>query len=166
MTAARITIDGSAIEVAGRFESEAELDAFVALLWRAWFAARPEDEQAAESAPEPENFYASARPMAELPSSCLHRANTVPAIHESAAQRPDVDASDARGHEAAGEETRRAGDGVDPAAAFAALTPQQRRCVLLQRKLRGVAKVAKEMGMTETAVYQHLKAARDKGVAV
>lgn len=42
MSGARITVEGEAIEVAGRFSSEAELDAFCERLWGIFFALHPE----------------------------------------------------------------------------------------------------------------------------
>jgi len=118
MSASRITVEGEAIEVAGRFTSEAEIDAFCERLWGIFFALNPDaiEENAAPPTapvdmPQPpknhsvdvaEMIARSSRPYVTQRAAAASprvMAGLDPAIHESALERSGVDARDERGHD-------------------------------------------------------------------
>ena len=156
MSAARITIDGDSIEVAGRFDSEVDIDAFIDRLWSLWFAVH-------DPAPAQEQNASAGAPVdlpALRPASPALTIGSPPASRNSVGPTADADVSNDQERAAEKAPAR------DNAEAFGRLTPQQRRAVLLKRKLGSVKKVAAEMGVTDTSVCLHLKAAREKGVHI
>jgi DNA-binding CsgD family transcriptional regulator len=164
MSAARIAVEGEAIEVSGRFSSEAEIDAFCERLWGIFFALHPEAVE--EGAPALE---AAPVELPQLPRPPSVMAGLDPAIHESPAQRPIVDANDARGCDAekkapASQPSTRDQTSAAPQA-FAQLSPQERRAVMLMRKYKDRNKVAQEMEIGVGTVAVYLSTARKKGVS-
>lgn len=160
--APRITVEGDAIEVAGRFTSEAEIAAFIARLWDVFFAVHPDEEPESQSTPAP-------------PHVSAVRVGLDPAIHESGPPCHGVDARDKRGHDDSPEPTQReahlkddpsADDVSSDAAAFARCTPSERRAVLLKRKHDDIKVVARTMEVNPNTVYLYLRNAREKGVAI
>lgn len=188
MTAGRIIVDGDAIEIAGRFSSEAEIDAFIERVWTVFFALHPSAEEA-ESAEAPINLppFGGARPSREVftepasaniatPSRPAVMAGPVPTIHQSTQQRPGVDAQHKAAQDAPSAPPRveddlspgfPSGPGTaEDAAAFARLSAGERRAVLLMRKHRDRNAVAKIMEINPNSVTNYISAARNKGVVV
>ncbi len=185
MSAPRISVEGDAIEIAGRFTSEAEIDAFIERVWTVFFALHPPAE-AAESGEAPINlpplgkagasravFAEPASANIPTPSRPAVMAGPDPAIHDSASQRPGVDARDKRGHDAPasagwGEDESIIAEDVpaEDAAAFARLSAGERRAVLLMRKHRDRSAVAKIMEINPNSVTNYISAARNKGVVL
>jgi hypothetical protein len=179
MTAARITVEGEAIEVAGRFTSEAEIDAFCERLWGIFFALHPEavEQCMAQDAPKAEAATPVELPQLPRPSAVM--AGLDPAIHESVPERQAVDARHKAGHDAGREAPaygRKGESGAtrepsrenvsDDAAAFARLSASERRAVLLMRKHGDRNAVAREMEINPNSVTNLLGYARRKGVQI
>jgi hypothetical protein len=179
MSDARITIEGEAIEVAGRFSSEAELDAFCEQLWGIFFALHPEAVEEREA--QDESKIESAKPvdLPQLPRPSAVMTGLDPAIHEGAAERQGMDARLKAGHDAEREAPaygRKGESGAtressrenvsDDAAAFARLNASERRAVLLMRKHGDRNAVAREMEINPNSVTNLLGYARRKGVQI
>jgi hypothetical protein len=180
MSAARITVEGESIEVAGRFTSEAEIDAFSERLWGIFFALHPEaaEQCAAQDAPKAE----SAKPvdLPQLPRPSAVMTGLDPAIHESSvSEEQAVDARHNAGHDAEREASasgRKGESGApressredvsDDAAAVARLNASERRAVLLMRKHGDRNAVAREMEINPNSVTNLLGYARRKGVQI
>jgi DNA-binding CsgD family transcriptional regulator len=164
MSAGRVIVDGNALEVAGRFETADEIAAFVDRLWTAFYVINPD-------APEPDSFVETEKPidLPEMPRRAAVMAGLDPAIHEIPAQRPVVDPNDARGSDAekkapASQPSTRDQTSAAPQA-FAQLSPQERRAVMLMRKYKDRNKVAQEMEIGVGTVAVYLSTARKKGVS-
>jgi hypothetical protein len=157
MSDTRITVQGEAIEVAGRFSSEAELDAFCERLWGIFFALHPEAVE--DGAPGRE---AAPVELPQLPHPSVVTAGLEPAIHGSPAERHGVDARHKAGHDAAREKIVPG----DDAAAWARCSPAERRAVLLFRKHGDRNAVAREMEINPNSVTNLLGCARRKVVQI
>jgi|GEM_PF-4534620 len=149
MSASRISVAGDAIEVSGRFENEGELDAFVERLWAVFFAVHPPAEDA-ESTAAPINLPPLSKAVAAVVESAPAKESRPLRVdsHVKPAALPP------------GPNT------AEDAAAFARLSPGERRAVLLMRKHRDRNAVAKIMEINPNSVTNYISAARNKGVVV
>jgi hypothetical protein len=169
MSASRITVEGESIEVAGRFTSEAEIDGFCERLWGIFFALHPEaaEQCVAQDAPKAESAKPVDLPQLPRPSAVL--AGLDPAIRESVPERQAVDARLKAGHDAEREAPKSNPPAPDQAntttLAFAQMSPQERRAVLLMREYKDRNKVAQEMEIGANTVSVYLSTARKKGVS-
>jgi DNA-binding CsgD family transcriptional regulator len=168
MSAARITVEGEAIEVAGRFTSEAEIDAFSERLWGIFFALHPEAAEKSEAQEAPKAEAATPVELPQLPRPSAVMAGLDPAIHDSAAEGQGMGARHKAGHDAEREALASHPSAPEqvsaPPQAFAQLSPQERRAVLLMRKYKDRNKVAQEMEIGVGTVAVYLSTARKKGV--
>lgn len=172
MTASRITVEGDAIEIAGRFTNEAEIDAFIERVWTVFFAVHPPAEDGEGGAAPINSPPLGGRGGGGVGASLAY----VPAIHESVPQRPGADARHKAGHETPSAPPRVEDDvehdsppgpvTAEDAAAFARLSSGERRAVLLMRKHRDRNAVAKIMEINPNSVTNYISAARNKGVVV
>lgn len=144
MTAPRIIIDGDEIEIAGRFSSEAEIDAFFERLWTVWFALQPAQADAkAEAPPASEGARFVGKSVEEISEQIGEEVvRPGPVSHETVRADPPETSADE----------------------LARLTPSERRVILLMREKRDAQPVADAMGIGVATVYFHIKNAKKKGV--